>query len=86
MTSHADSIELMPALPRNRAALGAMIGGFLVLHALLHLALAVSLSTSSYLVVSRVVDWGTIAVGALALSACVRHLRARTTEDPASCH
>ncbi|MGH2883593.1 MAG: hypothetical protein ACRDPA_12995 [Solirubrobacteraceae bacterium] len=45
-----------------------------------------SLSTSSYLVVSRVVDWGTIAVGALALSAYVRHLRARPTEDPQSCH
>ena len=58
------------------SALGAMIGGFLVLHALLHLVVAVSLSTSSYLVASRVVNWGTIAVGALALSAYVRRLRA----------
>ena len=55
--------------------LGAMIGGFLVLHALLHLALAVSLSTSSYVVASRVVDWGTLAIGALGLSAYLRHLR-----------
>jgi len=62
------------------SALGAMIGGFLVLHALLHLALAVSLSTGSYVVVSRVVDWGTIAVGALAVSAYARHLRARDSE------
>jgi hypothetical protein len=66
------------------SALGAMIGGFLVLHALLHLALAASLSTSSYIVVSRVVDWGTIAAGALVLSAYVRHLRARPTPDPES--
>jgi hypothetical protein len=57
------------------SALGAMIGGFLVLHALLHLALAVSLSTSSYVVASRVVDWGTLAIGALGLSACLRRLR-----------
>jgi hypothetical protein len=61
------------------SALGAMIGGFLVLHALLHFILAVSLSTSSYLVVSRVADWGTIAIGLLALSACVRRLRARAS-------
>ena len=59
------------------SALGAMIGGFLVLHALLHLALAVSLSTGSYVVASRVVDWGTLAIGALGLSAWLRHLRER---------
>lgn len=57
------------------SALDAMIGAFLVRHALLHLMLAVSLSTSSYLVVSRVVNWGTIALGVLGLSASVRHLR-----------
>lgn len=38
------------------SSLGAMIGAFLVLHALLHLVLAVSLSTSSYLVLSRIID------------------------------
>ena len=59
------------------SALGAMIGGFLVLHALVHLALAVSLSTGSYVVASRVVDWGTLAIGALGLSAWLRHLRER---------
>ena len=59
------------------SALGTMIGGFLVLHALLHLTLAVSLSTGSYVVASRVVDWGTLAIGALGLSAYLRHLRER---------
>ena len=49
-----------------------MIGGFLVLHALLHVALAVTLSTTSYLVMSRIVNWGTIAVGVLCLSAYLR--------------
>lgn len=61
-------------------SLGAMIGGFLVLHALLHLMLAVSLSTSSYLVLSRVIDWGTLAVGFLAFRAYVRRARARSTK------
>jgi hypothetical protein len=59
-------------------SLGAMIGGFLVLHALLHLTLAVSLSPSSYLVLSRVIDWGTLALGFLALRAYVRRARARS--------
>lgn len=54
-------------------ALGAMIGGFLVLHALLHLALAVSLSTSSYLVAGRAIDWGTIALGVIGLAAFRHH-------------
>jgi hypothetical protein len=52
-----------------------MIGGFLVLHALLHLALAVSLSTSPYLVARRVIDWGTIALGVVALSTYLRRSR-----------
>jgi hypothetical protein len=60
--------------------LGALIGGFLVLHALVHLALAVYLTTSSYVIVSRLVNWGTLALGALALSAYVRYLRARAGE------
>lgn len=44
------------------------------LHALIHIALAVSLSTSSYVVASRVVDWGTIALGVLGLGAYRRHV------------
>jgi len=37
----------------------------------------VSLSTGSYVVGSRVVDWGTLAIGALGLSAYLRRLRER---------
>lgn len=58
--------------------LGAIVGGFLMLHALLHFALAVSLSTSSYLVAGRIVDWGTIALGVLALSAYLRRARGQS--------
>ncbi len=54
--------------------LGVAVGGFLILHALLHIALAVSLSTSSYVVTSRIVDWGTIALGVLGLGAYRRHV------------
>jgi hypothetical protein len=57
------------------SSLGAIIGGFLVLHALLHLALAVSLSTSSYLVAGRVIDWGTVVLGVLGLAAYLRRTR-----------
>ena len=44
------------------------------MHALIHIALAVSLSTSSYVVTSRVVDWGTIALAVLGLAAYRRHV------------
>jgi hypothetical protein len=54
------------------SSLGAALGGFLVLHALLHLALAVSLSTSSYLVAGRLISWGTIALGMLGISGYLR--------------
>jgi hypothetical protein len=50
------------------------VGCFLILHALIHIALAVSLSTSSYVVASRVVDRGTIALGVLGLGAYRRHV------------
>jgi hypothetical protein len=49
-----------------------------VRHALLHLALAVSLSTSSYLVAGRVIDWGMIALGALGLAAFLGHSGVRS--------
>jgi hypothetical protein len=48
------------------SSVGVLIGGFLVLHALLHLTLAVSLSTSSFVVLSKVIDWGTVALAILA--------------------
>jgi intracellular septation protein A len=56
-------------------ALNVMIGSFLVLHALLHLALALTLSTDSYLTVGRVVDWATIGVGVACLYRYLRLLR-----------
>lgn len=54
---------------RLERSLGVIVGGFLVLHALLHVALAASLSTSSYLVAGRLINFGTIAIGVFALSA-----------------
>jgi len=61
--------------------LGVMVGGFLVLHALLHVALAVSLSTTDYLLAGRAVNLSTIAIGALCLFAYLR--RARRASAPA---
>jgi hypothetical protein len=57
------------------AALSVMAGGFLVLHALLHLALALTLSTAAYLITGRAVSWATLAVGALCLYGYLRRLR-----------
>jgi hypothetical protein len=56
-------------------ALSVMTGGFLVLHALLNLALALTLSTAAYLTVGRVVSWATLAAGALCLHGYLRRLR-----------
>lgn len=60
--------------------LSVMVGSFLVLHALLHLALAVILSTSGYLIAGRVVSWATLGVGALCLYAYLRRLRRAEAE------
>lgn len=57
------------------ASLSVMVGGFLVLHALLQLALALTLSTSAFLTAGRAVSWATIAVGALCLYGYLRRLR-----------
>jgi hypothetical protein len=62
--------------PTNDSALGALIGAFLVLHALLHLALAITLSTSTYVVAGRLINWGTLAIGAVLLWTYLRRLRA----------
>jgi hypothetical protein len=62
------------------ASLGAMIGGFLVLHALLRLTLALTLPTSTFVVTSRAVGWGTIAVGAFCLRPYLRRSYSRTTQ------
>lgn len=68
-------LRLPSATKQTNSSLGAMIGGFLVLHSLLHVTLAVSLSTSSYLIASRLVNWGTLAIGIVGLSTYIRHLR-----------
>jgi intracellular septation protein A len=60
---------------RLDGTLNVMVGGFLVLHALLHLALAILLSTAVYLVAGRVIDLGTLALGAACLWAHLRRLR-----------
>jgi hypothetical protein len=72
--------RLFHVAPSHRVdgTLGALIGGFLMLHALLHLALAVLLSTQAYVVASPIVDWGTLGVGFLALRAYVGRLRRET--------
>lgn len=54
------------------ATLGVLVGGFLVLHALLHLALALILPTAAYLTAGRVVSLGTLVVGGLCLRAYLR--------------
>jgi hypothetical protein len=56
-------------------ALSVMTGGFLVLHALLNLALALTLSTAAYLTAGRAVSWATLAVGALCLYGYLCRLR-----------
>ncbi|HLI00798.1 MAG TPA: hypothetical protein VKV06_08430 [Acidimicrobiales bacterium] len=58
------------------ATLGVLVGSFLMLHALLHLALALTLPTSAYLTASRTVSVGTLVVGGLCLRAYVRHRQA----------
>jgi hypothetical protein len=66
----------LPATDRRRdATLGALVGGFLVLHALAHLALAVLLPTATYVVAGRLINWVTLAAGAAALYGYVRRLR-----------
>ena len=59
------------------AALSVMVGGFLVVHALLHLALALTLSTAAHLTAGRVISWATLAVGAMCLYGYLRRLRQR---------
>lgn len=62
------------------ATLSVMVGSFLVLHALLHLALALVLSTGGYLTAGRVISWATLGVGALCLYAYLRRLRQAQAE------
>jgi hypothetical protein len=71
----AHRLKITNETPQMDGVLSAIMGLFLLLHALLHLVLAVSLPTRDYLVVSRAVSWGTIGLGVLALSIFVRHAR-----------
>jgi hypothetical protein len=60
---------------RLDVTLSVLVGGFLVLHALLHIALAVLLPTSTYVVAGRLVNWVTIGLGAAALYGYLRRAR-----------
>ena len=59
--------------------LGVLIGAFLVVHALLQLVLALTMSTATYLTAGRVIGWAVLAGGALSLWTYLRHLRQRAT-------
>jgi hypothetical protein len=61
--------------------LGSMVGGFLILHAFLHPLLALTLSTSDYVVAGRLINLATLVVGGLCLSAYVRRQRRLTLAD-----
>ena len=67
---------------RLDASLSVIIGAFLVLHALLHLALALTLSTDTYLTAGRAVDWATLGIGVLSLYSYLRGLRQHLPEPP----
>jgi hypothetical protein len=64
---------------RLDGTLSVMVGGFLALHALLHLALAVTLPTAVYVLAGRGIDLGTLALGAACLWFHLRRLRATAT-------
>jgi hypothetical protein len=67
---------------RLDATLNARIGAFLVMHALLHLALALTLPTATYLVAGRAVNWAATAAGALSLYSCLPRARRHTPAAP----
>jgi hypothetical protein len=73
--SDTAALAIAGAVPAADTALSVMTGGFLVLHALLNLALALTLSTTAYLTAGRAVSWATLAVGALCLHGYLRRLR-----------
>jgi hypothetical protein len=60
-----------------------MIGAFLVLHALLHLALALTLPTATYLVAGRAVNWAATGAGALCLYSYLHRAGTRPPRHPA---
>src|SRR6185369_3340364 len=68
-------LKVPGADPHVDTTLGVLVGAFLVLHALLHLALALLLPTFTYVVAGRLINWGTIALGAAALYGYLRRAR-----------
>ena len=68
---------------RLNATLSAMIGAFLLLHALLTLTLAMTLPTATYLVAGRAVNWAAIAAAGLSLYGYLLRLRRRGPAGPA---
>jgi intracellular septation protein A len=71
------TLKVPHADPRLDANLSVVVGAFLVLHALLHVMLAVTLSTATFVTVGRAMSWGTIGVGAVGLYAYLRRVRRR---------
>ena len=68
---------------RLDTSLSVLVGGFLVLHALAHLALAVLLPTSTYVVVGRLINWSTVGLGAACLYGYLRRIRRQARETRA---
>jgi hypothetical protein len=75
------ALRVPHAEPRIDATLSVVVGSFLVLHALLHLALALMLSTGDYLAIGRVTSWATLAIGVLCLWGYLRRLRRDETRS-----
>lgn len=76
------ALKVPSADRRIDATLSAMIGAFLVLHALLTLTLALTLPTATYLTAGRAVNWAVIGAGALSLYSYLRRLRHRAPATP----
>jgi hypothetical protein len=68
-------LKIPQAGPQQDAMLSVLVGGFLVLHAMLHLVLAVTLSTAVYLTLGRVVNLATLGVGAACLYGSLHRAR-----------
>ncbi|HWD04913.1 MAG TPA: VC0807 family protein [Amycolatopsis sp.] len=74
-TGH-DPAALAPQQRKALTVLTAMIGAGLAVHAGVLLALALSMSTTTFVAVGRPIGWAVIAVGALAVFAYRNRLRA----------
>jgi hypothetical protein len=59
--------RLLKTPAADDSVLGVLVGGFLLLHALIHVVLALTLPTGEFVVVSRVVGWSLIGAGVAGL-------------------